>query len=634
MLRLDRPRFTSILAFVRSSRCVRAKRAPAKAGQQSAAPIGTSAARGVHKLYNPTDFKAWYYVPPAYEAGTASGKIPCGDFGRAQAQREGGLTQPWLHRLLGVLVGLLCLDGLIASQVLADTYVIAIGNNRGYSQEAVLEYAEKDARRFRDVMQRYGNVDRQHSRLLLGKGKQALQQSLNTLKNQLKQRAQGAGHILTVYYSGHADARGLHLGRDTLPFARFKQWVEAIPAQVRVLIVDSCRSGDMTRIKGAKAAAPFVIRLEDQLDVHGMAIMTSSASSENSQESTKLRGSFFSHHLINGMLGAADHNRDKRVSLSEAYHYAYRETVRSTGRTLNLQHPNYAYQLKGQGELYLTYLARKKGNIATLVFDRLGQYTILTSSRRVLAELTVTETNTHFLVPTGRYSVHERAGKHYLDYDVQLAKNETFMLSSVAPTRRQYSREVSKGIEERRWEGEDAPRLSHRVSLGAAFHGAALADFEPTYGLNIDYGIMWQGWLSHVGGRYGRGNSRGSIAATAAINTGSHVDEWGIGLGTGYLFDIASTINLGLDTFFEAVYYNQGFDVDAIASRGSWGFSWRSTAIAEVALSNHLLLRVESGPILQVTRRATQLDDTGITQTNNALRVSWFVGFGMIARIH
>ena len=48
-----------------------------------------------------------------------------------------------------------------------------------------------------------------------------------------------------------------------------------------------------------------------------MAILTSSAAGENSQESDVLRGSFFSHHLVAGLRGGgAGIGRTERVEFS------------------------------------------------------------------------------------------------------------------------------------------------------------------------------------------------------------------------------------------------------------------------------------------------------------------------------
>ena len=53
------------------------------------------------------------------------------------------------------------------------------------------------------------------------------------------------------------------------------------------------------------------------------------------EESDLLGGSYFSHHLASGLLGDADRSADGRVTLAEAYAYAYERTVADTASSSN-----------------------------------------------------------------------------------------------------------------------------------------------------------------------------------------------------------------------------------------------------------------------------------------------------------
>ena len=86
-----------------------------------------------------------------------------------------------------------------------------------------------------------------------------------------------------------------------------------------------------------------------------MVILTSSTSDEDSQESDAIGGSYFSHHLASGLLGGADRSGDGRVTLFEAYAYAYDRTVADTAESAaGAQHPTFSYDLAGNGDLVLT----------------------------------------------------------------------------------------------------------------------------------------------------------------------------------------------------------------------------------------------------------------------------------------
>ena len=66
--------------------------------------------------------------------------------------------------------------------------------------------------------------------------------------------------MLFVYYSGHADKNALHLGETRLPLVELEQLVRGSAAHFRVLLLDACGSGALTRTKGGTAAPPFPVQ--------------------------------------------------------------------------------------------------------------------------------------------------------------------------------------------------------------------------------------------------------------------------------------------------------------------------------------------------------------------------------------
>ena len=96
---------------------------------------------------------------------------------------------------------------------------------------------------------------------------------------------------------------------------------------MRIAVFDACQSGSMTRTKGARRVPAFEIETDATRAAKGLVILTSSASDEDSQESDLLGGSYFSHHLASALLGDADRSGDGRVSIAEAFGYAYDRTV-------------------------------------------------------------------------------------------------------------------------------------------------------------------------------------------------------------------------------------------------------------------------------------------------------------------
>jgi hypothetical protein len=95
-----------------------------------------------------------------------------------------------------------------------------------------------------------------------------------------------------------------------------------------------------------------------------MAIMASSSPQELSQESDELKGSYFTHHLVTALRGAGDADGDGKVSLAEAYQYAYRNTLASTARTqIGEQHVTLETDLAGQGDVAMTYPADARAQL-------------------------------------------------------------------------------------------------------------------------------------------------------------------------------------------------------------------------------------------------------------------------------
>jgi hypothetical protein len=133
-------------------------------------------------------------------------------------------------------------------------------------------------------------------------------------------------------------------------------------------------------------------------------MLTSSAADEIALESTEIRGSFFTHHLVSGLRGAADSSGDGLVTLAEAYQYAFSHTVSATAGTVGgIQHPVYDYRLAGQGELVLTELSRPAAALELPKgYDRV--LVVQIARDQVIAELTA-EAARHVAIPPGDYGL-------------------------------------------------------------------------------------------------------------------------------------------------------------------------------------------------------------------------------------
>src|SRR5205085_2833919 len=166
------------------------------------------------------------------------------------------------------------------------------------------------------------------------------------------------------YYSGHAKANAFSLGENELAIATLREKLRAIPSTLTLVVLDACQSGQFARTKGTEPAADFSFNSVSRLTTKGIAVMASSSAQELSQESDELRSSYFTHHLVVGLRGAADADGDGRVSLDEAYRYAYRRTLASTAQTqVGGQHVTLETDLAGQGEVPVTYPADARSQL-------------------------------------------------------------------------------------------------------------------------------------------------------------------------------------------------------------------------------------------------------------------------------
>jgi hypothetical protein len=343
---------------------------------------------------------------------------------------------------LVVLLGAIAIAPRLAG---AQRFAVVIGSNAGHSHERGLEFAERDASRMADVLTSVGDVRPDHLILVQGGTARTARQALIATNERI--RSEPSGALLVVYYSGHSDAEALHLGDTRLPLAELEGLVRGSAATLRVLIVDACRSGVLTRGKGG-APAPALRRAVAQAAGDGVVVLAASAAGEDAQESPDLEGSFFTHHLLSGMLGAADADRDGRITITEAYDYAYANTLRDSSATLaGAQHPSYRYDLHGHGEIELTAL-RGGDARAQLVIPAGIDVLVMRGSATgaVIAEArTPVDSAASLSLPPGRLFVRARTGRALFEQELMLRAGQTLRLSPAAMDRIEFTRLARKG---------------------------------------------------------------------------------------------------------------------------------------------------------------------------------------------
>jgi hypothetical protein len=385
----------------------------------------------------------------------------------------------------------------------AATYRVAVvvGHNAGNSGEKPLHFAEDDAGKVSRVLVELGGVAADDLLLLQGKGLASVKEALGRAGKRVAeiQKNPEDRALLLFYFSGHSDGEALELGKERLPFADLKSWLSGTGADVRVAIVDSCKSGALVREKGGKPGPAFEIKLADELTSSGEAFLTSSAADEKALESSEIRGGFFTHYLVSGLRGAADQSEDGRVTLSEAYQYAYHRTVSSSASTgADPQHPEYDFRLSGQGELILT---EKLAETARIQLPEGFERALVVHVQRdqVVAELRSDDRRVVAVAP-GEYAVRLWQGGKSLAGRVKVAEAEERVVEWKELTTMTASVVQAKGEPERD-ELADRAEKRRRLAARAAFESGYITfadDMQFQGGSYTPSGSNW-GWLFGTG---------------------------------------------------------------------------------------------------------------------------------------
>lgn len=286
-----------------------------------------------------------------------------------------------------------------------NRYVVAISANDGGKNRPMLRYAESDAKSFANVLKEMGGTQPQNVTLIKQPSVASLQREFNNLDNKISKVKSGGGrNEILVYYSGHADDKGLRLGNETYAWKEFRERIDALNADVKIAVIDACGSGAITRAKGGVAVPAFMV--DESSDMKGYAFITSSTQDEASQESDRLQGSFFTHSLVSGLRGAGDVSGDGRVTLSEAYQFAFNETLQKTEATMGgAQHPSRDMNLAGTGDVVMTDL-NSNGALLDVASDVDGRLFIRSESGELVAELNKKSGHPMSLgLPAGKYGV-------------------------------------------------------------------------------------------------------------------------------------------------------------------------------------------------------------------------------------
>ncbi len=419
-------------------------------------------------------------------------------------------------------------------------HALIVGHNEGSASERPLLFAEADAQRMTRTILNAGGTEAERTKTLTGPTRNELLHALGRLRAAVAADEQaGRDTLVLFFYSGHADAQGMHLGRQVVTWTELQTLLDRTGARVRVSFLDACESGAMTqrvRTKGATRAPSFAVELSDRLTASGQVVFTSSTADQASHESDAIGGSYFTHHLASALAGAADEDRDGRVTLEEAWAHVARETAFQTrDQREGAQTPTYAWDLTGTGHLVLTAPGQSG---ATLSFPAglAGEFAVFDQARRsFVAQLSLDGNSERSVgLAPGTYIVQQRFPDHLDVARVTLTTGEHLSIHASGFDAVSYDDDVVKGALNQKSRRARLPEWSLSAGVGAQAYADpsdGILQVPPTLGYAGALSAIWPSGL-RVGldGYLGRGEGTVRPDVPSSIGTAT-ANTWGLSGG-------------------------------------------------------------------------------------------------------
>jgi hypothetical protein len=286
-----------------------------------------------------------------------------------------------------------------------ERFALYIASNDGGEKRENLKYASSDARKLAKTMSEIGGVPEDNSLLLTDPTRKDIDRAFMTVKAAIERdKGKAKRTEFLFYYSGHSNEKEFLLGKESYSYDDLKDKLDTVPTDVHVVMLDSCYSGNFVREKGGSRQKPFL--MDDSTVVKGHAYLSSSSEREASQESDKIKASYFTQALVTGLRGAADASGDNKVSLNELYHYAFNQTLEQTEQSsVGPQHPSYNITLVGSGDLILTDISESE-SILFIPAEYEGTYFVRDVNGVLISEINkIRGTRISLALPAGEYSI-------------------------------------------------------------------------------------------------------------------------------------------------------------------------------------------------------------------------------------
>jgi len=260
--------------------------------------------------------------------------------------------------------------------------------------------------------------------------------------------------------------------------------------------------------------------MDTAYDMKGYAFMTSSSASEAAQESGRLGRSYFTHNLISGMRGAADMNLDGRITLNEAYQFAFDGTLTQTEKTMaGPQHPNYHIKMSGTGDVVITEIWKSTA-VLVLKENIEGKFYIHNKDNVLIVELEKPSGRTISIgLNEGEYRVIILSGRDIFESKISLENGKSFELGSTQFTQTDKIPTVLRGSQAEFFHTSAAKRHLDRWQL--EFSGGFAAVNPEDLNLRAQFDEMAETFYSDDYFQYQK--SQGEITTFTKTNKGGNI---------------------------------------------------------------------------------------------------------------
>ncbi|MDP2269919.1 MAG: caspase family protein [Archangium sp.] len=472
--------------------------------------------------------------------------------------------------------------------------LLSIGNNVGDPSDEPLEHAERDAERVATLFLDLGQIAPPRVQLVLGQTAPVVRERIAETLGRVKELMDAGEEVsLFVFVSAHGKNGAFHLKGTHLSMAELRALVEHSGARFKLVVVDACESGAITRAKGARAVPEFTLTLEPPA-VKGSVYLSSSGPAEASQEFASLKGSLFTHHWLTGLRGDADVDGDGRVSLGESYSYTFRRTV--AGAAQAGQHPVFDIDAAGAGDVILSQPGAAR---SAIVFppEVEGNFVLMSQPRPdLVAEVSKARGRPLRLAVTpGRYVLRKRLGMSVGLVTFELPFGGVRTLDERELTVLHFAEVVAKGssFEQRplAFFLEGSVESEQLVGAAARWRGGA--------GLRATFGALWlRGAVSLTGGQtVGAKVTTGEWQGGVRLSAGWRYLQWPVIPFAGLLIE-GRVLSQRYQRPDEA-RLAQVFGVGPIAPRTSLGLTGGALLGLEVPLAERFFAAAELDALLR-----------------------------------